>query len=171
MSTLRRVSFDEPGTVPGDGVLHPVVLLAIGLLIINDHLLKAVAPGWWTGKLSDLAGLAFAPIVLQAAWELATARRGSWRPSPTVLLVAIAVTGAGFAAVKLIPPAAALCGAALGALQWPFHAMAALLDGSAMPGVLVAPVASDPTDLLALVGLAVAYAVGATRIRAAAGAC
>jgi hypothetical protein len=89
----------------------------------------------------------------------------------TVLLVAIAVTGMGFAAVKLIPPAAALYGAALGALQWPFHAIAALLGGSALPGVLVAPVASDPSDLLALVGLAVSYAVGRTRIRAVPGPC
>ena len=171
MSSLRRVWFGEPGSVPGDGVLHPVVLLAIGLLIVNDHVLKAAAPGWLTGKLSDVAGLVFAPIVLQAAWELVTGGRGSWRPSATVLGAAIAITGIGFAAIKLLPAAADLYGRTLGLLQWPFHAVAALVSGSALPGVLAAPVARDPTDLMALIGLAVAYWVGRSRVRAATAAC
>lgn len=33
-------------------------LAAVGLLAVNDHLLKDRYPSWWTGKLSDLAGLA-----------------------------------------------------------------------------------------------------------------
>ena len=39
---------------------------AVVLLVLNDHLLKTEFPGWWTGKLSDFAGL-FAFAVFWAA--------------------------------------------------------------------------------------------------------
>lgn len=32
-------------------------LTALGILLLNDHVLKAAYPGWLTGKLSDFAGL------------------------------------------------------------------------------------------------------------------
>src|SRR5690606_8292496 len=48
--------------VAGDGLLHPAPLAAIGLLLLNDHWLKAAFPGSITGKLSDFAGLAFFPL-------------------------------------------------------------------------------------------------------------
>ena len=48
-------------------LIHPATLLCIGLLVLNDHLFKAVAPSWSTGKLSDLAGLFFFPFLLAAA--------------------------------------------------------------------------------------------------------
>ncbi|MBD3401932.1 hypothetical protein GF420_03475 [candidate division GN15 bacterium] len=38
-------------------LLHPVFLVALTLLILNDHLLKALWPSILTGKLSDFAGL------------------------------------------------------------------------------------------------------------------
>ncbi len=52
-------------------------LLAVAVLALNDHLLKALYPGWWTGKLSDLAGLFYFPLFLTAAGRLvwASARR------------------------------------------------------------------------------------------------
>jgi hypothetical protein len=40
---------------------HPVTLLSLVLLLVNDHLLKDAYPGLATGKLSDLAGLVVAP--------------------------------------------------------------------------------------------------------------
>lgn len=51
---------------------HPATLLSIGLLLINDHVLKVVAPSWLTGKLSDFAGLFFFPFLLSAllSWLL-----------------------------------------------------------------------------------------------------
>ena len=45
-----------PGASAGDGLLHPIALLAVALLLVNDHLLKAAAPGPLTGKLSDSPG-------------------------------------------------------------------------------------------------------------------
>ena len=37
-------------------------LLAIGLLLVNDWILKAAVGSWWTGKLSDFAGLYAFPL-------------------------------------------------------------------------------------------------------------
>ena len=47
---------------------RPSVVLALGLLIANDHLFKQQFPGWVTGKLSDAAGLFVLGALL--AWLL-----------------------------------------------------------------------------------------------------
>lgn len=49
---------------------HPVTLLSIGLLLVNDHILKVVVPSWLTGKLSDFAGLFFFPFLLAIGFGL-----------------------------------------------------------------------------------------------------
>jgi hypothetical protein len=64
----RSTAVHEP--VPGDGLLHPIVLLAIGILLINDHVLKSAWPGAVTGKLSDIAGLVFFPLLVQEIGRL-----------------------------------------------------------------------------------------------------
>ncbi|MBN1584730.1 MAG: hypothetical protein JXA89_28750 [Anaerolineae bacterium] len=46
----------------------PPAIAAIGLLLLNDHVLKAAVPSWWTGKLSDLAGLYFSPFCCLFSW-------------------------------------------------------------------------------------------------------
>jgi hypothetical protein len=85
--------------------------MAIALLVINDWVFKPRWHGAITGKLSDIAGLAFAPVVLSAAVGLAlhvAARLGA-RVDPSLsrrrLLVCIAATAIGFTAVKLVPAA------------------------------------------------------------------
>ncbi|MBC7976471.1 MAG: hypothetical protein H7138_15980 [Myxococcales bacterium] len=56
-----------PGLPLGEAV-HPVTLAAVCVLVINDWLLKPrFGPSLVTGKLSDVAGLVFAPVVLSAA--------------------------------------------------------------------------------------------------------
>jgi hypothetical protein len=45
---------------------HPITLLSIVLLLVNDHVLKIVGPSWLTGKLSDFAGLFFFPFIVAA---------------------------------------------------------------------------------------------------------
>ncbi|MFI0423708.1 hypothetical protein [Spongiactinospora sp. 9N601] len=104
---------------------HPVTVLAVVLLPLNDHLFKAWWPGPVTGKLSDVAGLIIAPPLLDLLIR---------RP-----LVSTALTGAGFILVKTT-----LGGAALASYAW-----------SALWGP--AQVIADPTDLLALPALAVAW--------------
>jgi hypothetical protein len=133
-------------------VLHPAALLAIALLAINDHLLKAAWPGWWTGKLSDFAGLAFFPLLVAAAGELA----GLWRSPRQVVVATIAITaavGVGFALVKLSPAAGDLYRVGLAGLQWPVRAAIALVRGGHAPALGRVHLTADPTDLIALPAL------------------
>lgn len=131
----------SPPPRPGDVALTWWVPAAIALLLVNDHLLKAAWPGSVTGKISDLCGLAFFPVLLAGAWELVT--RALVRARAAVVIVV--VTGLVFAATKTLPQAAHAWGAALGLVQWPVRA---LLSGGAP--LLAARVVVDPTDLLTL---------------------
>jgi hypothetical protein len=121
---------------PPSGLLHPLALAAIALLVVNDHVLKARYPGWLTGKLSDVAGLVFFPLLLRAL--LAPLLRPLLRPlsigRERLLLACVAMTALAFAAIKLAAPATAACE----------HVLAALQGGGR------AAIVRDPTDLLAL---------------------
>ena len=77
---------------------HPAALAAVGALLVNDHLLKAAWPGWWTGKLSDFAFCVVAPLVIAAPFG----RRAR--------VPAILATGVAFTALQLWPPLGAWFG-------------------------------------------------------------
>jgi hypothetical protein len=115
-------------------LIHPLWLGALALLAINDHMLKGSGhlPGWLTGKLSDFAGLVVAPALLAALLRLSSRR---------ALVAAHAATGLVFAAIKISPAAARA-----------FEALTALTP---FPWSITV----DPTDLLALPALAVAFRV------------
>jgi hypothetical protein len=61
---------DGPGkrALPLGEFLHPVPLVALVVLALNDHYLKGrhLLPQWLTGKLSDFGGLLFFPLLLTA---------------------------------------------------------------------------------------------------------
>src|SRR5688500_10373892 len=116
------------------GLLHPIALAAIALLVINDHVLKDAYPSWLTGKLSDVAGMVFFPL-LAAALLAPIVRIDRDR----LLTACVIATGVGFAAIKLWEPATVVCEHVLGFLQL-------------SPGPV--QIVRDPTDLLALVALA-----------------
>jgi hypothetical protein len=141
--------------VPGDLLLHPAAIAAVALLVVNDHLLKAAWPGPLTGKLSDLAGLAFFPLLLVALWELALRRQRS----TTVLAGAVVATGATFASVQLWEPAAEVYRWGLGIMQWPAQAGFSIISGASVGGPRPVMLVMDPADLLALPALLVAVAV------------
>lgn len=42
---------------------HPLFIACVVLLALNDHLFKERFPGWWTGKLSDVAGVAIVTVL------------------------------------------------------------------------------------------------------------
>lgn len=113
---------------------------AMVLVALNDHVLKGsgLLPGWLTGKLSDFAGLYFAPLLVAELWTIA---RPTSDARAVVRRVAWAALGFGvlFTAIKTSPSADVLYEAAL----------TALLRQPASNTV-------DPTDLIALVMLAVA---------------
>jgi hypothetical protein len=137
--------------------MHPVTLLAVVVLVVNDWVLKPAFHGGLggavTGKLSDIAGLVFAPVVLSAAigLVLALAARLGARVDPYLtrrrLVLCIAATGLGFAAVKISPAAA--------------DAVARTLSHLGRR----ASIALDRTDLLALPALLVAYWIGRDELR------
>jgi hypothetical protein len=151
--------------LPGDALLQPLALGAIAVLLLNDHVFKAFAPGLVTGKLSDIAGLVFFPLLLVAFAELVLTATGRWR-GPEVRLVgaAVAVTGVAFTAVKLLPGAEALYEQVLGIAQWPFRLLAGLLPGNgAAGGPVPVELTRDPTDLVALAALWIPMELGARR--------
>lgn len=143
--------------VPGEVVLHPVALAALGLWIVNDHALKA----WWgnglTGKLSDVASLVFFPLLLVAVVELVSwaAGRKRWQTSSRwAVLVAAAMTGFVMATINLFEPCAVVYQQGLGLLQWPFLSAAALWSGQALPAPGTVELTMDPSDLWTLPALA-----------------
>ncbi|MEZ4366251.1 MAG: hypothetical protein R2939_08165 [Kofleriaceae bacterium] len=144
---LRRALRGSPPRWPLGEALHPVAMAAVLVLVVNDWVLKPGAVGraapWLTGKLSDVAGLVFAPLVATALVGLVVRRPLSRRR----LVAALAVTAAVFVAVKLSSDAAATVAAAWARLA---------------PG---ARIVADPTDLLALPALAIAAWIGADELR------
>jgi hypothetical protein len=111
--------------------------LALALLVANDHYLKGanILPGWLTGKLSDFAGLIVAPVVAAAgAGARSAGQRGAL----------FAVVALAFASVKVDAETARLVEQILGSFG------------------LRSRLWSDPTDLVALAVLPVAWNILAT---------
>jgi hypothetical protein len=46
----------------------PGLVIAVALLLVNDWILKPALGNWWTGKLSDFAGLYAFPLLWTAFW-------------------------------------------------------------------------------------------------------
>lgn len=139
----------------GEGLLHPVPLLAIAVLVLNDHWGKHAWPGLITGKLSDVAGMVFFPLMLQALIEVVD-RREPFRPSRRVLVGCALATACVFSAINLHPAAERVYEVGLGVIQWPFRMLLAL---GWVPRAEVQHTL-DPSDVLAAPFVAVAVAVG-----------
>lgn len=111
----------------------PLFWVALFVLAANDHVLKGsgLAPAWFTGKASDVAGLLVAPVVFAT---LVRAR------GPRTFAACHALVGLVFAGIKLSPAFA--------------HAWDGLVS-------LLVPSETtvDPTDLVALPSLVVSYVV------------
>jgi hypothetical protein len=126
-------------------LLHPIAFLSIAILVANDHWLKYAHPSVLTGKLSDVAGLTFFPILVLIVLDLA------WPKHRAITVIAAPlVTALGFALVKSVPAATELYRHALGFLQSP-------LAPSPVEAV------TDPTDLLALPCVAISIALARSR--------
>ncbi|SNB74894.1 beta propeller repeat protein [Thermoflexus hugenholtzii] len=131
---LAREGFDLAFRISGHALAHSVVLLSVPLLLLNDHLLKARFPSFWTGKLSDFAGLFFFPFLVIPALALAL---GPLRLSPSRLAdLGFGLTALSFAALKFSPPLNAAIATIVSALL-------------GRPAVF----ALDPSDGIALIAL------------------
>ncbi len=104
----------------------------MALLAVNDHWAKAAYGTWFTGKLSDFAGVVFFPLLV----ELLPVGAGIVGRRRAVLITAL-----GFTLVKTLPAATGawntLFGAVYQAVGW--------ADGARL--------ICDPTDLIALSAL------------------
>lgn len=116
---------DDRALAPSRALLHPLWWGALGLLALNDHVLKQVGmlPAVVTGKLSDVVGLIVAPALFATVLRV--------RREPVLLGCHVAV-GVVFAGIQLSVPFAALWSKLMGLVGFPWT------------------IVSDPTDLLAL---------------------
>ena len=75
-SLVKRVASASFRQRCASALMHPVTLVALAVLLVNDLLFKALWPGAWVpGKLSDLAWMVFAPPVLAYILSFATTGR------------------------------------------------------------------------------------------------
>jgi len=58
------------GSPLGDLVVHPVAITSLALLVLNDRVLKERYGNAITGKLSDVAGIIFFPLLLISLAEV-----------------------------------------------------------------------------------------------------
>lgn len=81
---------------------HPLSILAVLLLLFNDHYLRHVSPSWITGKLGDFTWLIFAPFIagLLFAWLIP---RRLQQHERVVGIASIGFIGLWFATAKTIP--------------------------------------------------------------------
>ncbi|SCL52965.1 hypothetical protein [Micromonospora peucetia] len=133
MSAPPRHRDGAPATLAWLG--HPATVVALVLLVVNDHLLKAAFPGLLTGKLSDVAGLVLAPPLVAVLLTLLAPRL----PARGAVAVGLGLVAAGFTIVKSSGYAAAVVSAA-----W------SVVSGPSL-------IRADRTDLLALPALALAW--------------
>jgi hypothetical protein len=150
----------RPAYAAAESLLHPLALVALGTLILNDHLLKGLVGGPITGKLSDVAGLVVLPLVLLGLWECWC--RVTGRPSDAAsvaISVAAGATVVGFTAVKLDQRVADLAAFVMAAFQWPVHAAGALATGGTLPGIVPGVLLADRGDLVALPAVLLALVI------------
>ncbi|HEX5995857.1 MAG TPA: sialidase family protein [Jiangellales bacterium] len=126
---------DRGGAAALAWLAHPVTLVVIAALVVNDHVLKAAFPGLITGKLSDAAGLVMAPPLLAVIATLLVPRLST----RAAAIIGFVGTALGFAVVK---------GTAAGAA-----AASAVWSAVALPTLIRA----DATDLLTLPALVLAW--------------
>lgn len=147
--------------------MHPLPLASVVLLAVNDHWWKQAYPSMITGKLSDLAGLFFFPLLLEAFVEVARALVGRYRgPSMRLLVSMVLLTGMSFALMKTTALGVRVYGLGLGALRWPAQALLSLLSEGVLPPLSEPGLVRDPSDLVALLALLGTLAFGRFRARA-----
>ena len=132
----------EARVTRGDYLLSLVFLASLGLLLLNDFLLKPYYPSSLSGILSDLAGMVFFPIFFVAIAEfIAVILPKSPLATPRWFYVATALVAFLLVSVKFTD---------LG--QEAYRALVAPLMDTPVAGLTVGGggAVSDPWDLLAL---------------------
>ncbi len=108
MSRTQRVLY------PGEELLGWLPLAGLLLMALNDHWLRLSYPCWITGKLSDIAVVAYLPflvtsvvriviLLLDKIWLVFTSgqRRLDWRFDRNMLILGMAVTAMGLSMINI----------------------------------------------------------------------
>ncbi|ACZ88029.1 hypothetical protein [Streptosporangium roseum] len=115
---------------------HPLTVISVVVLLLNDHLFKPLWPGVVTGKLSDVVGLIVAPPLLNLLI------RRPW--------LAILLTGVAFTLVKTTAEGAALASQAWTLVWGPSRVLADPTDLIALPALYAAWWACNHPDARAV---------------------
>mgnify|MGYP001546269665 CR=1 FL=1 len=169
---LFTALFRPRAAAAGAALLHPAFALALAVLVLNDHWLKATWPGVLSGKLSDFAVVPLLALFLHGLVELTYARLRrplGIAPGNHWLALCIAVASLVFALPEVWHPAELAYRYGLGALRYPFRAAWALAQAHPAPPLSPVRATADLTDLLALPMALVAWRVG-RRVEARGGA-
>ena len=163
VATVAPTSSDHavttPDRTPGDLLLHPLAVAAMVVVIVNDRVLKTRYPSEVTGKLSDVAGLIFFPLLVVSVAEGARrlVMRGRWALTPRAVVTVSVAIGVAFVLMKTWHPAGELYRAAMGVVVWPVDAVASLVRGDGLPPRASIALVEDRADLFALPALAVPW--------------
>jgi hypothetical protein len=158
-----RTKPNAQGAIAGDAILHPFVLVAIAAFIVNDHVAKALWPGLLTGKISDVAGLIFFPVLVMSLWEVGLEALGRFRgPDQGPLIRASIATVVAFALIKSTPEGASVWAWLLEVGQWLVRLPWAFLTDAVGPPARVLAT-QDPTDLIAVPAVLMAVWLGGMR--------
>lgn len=146
---------------PGDFLLHPIALGSIAVLVVNDWYIKQHWPGPFAGKLSDVAGLIFFPLLLVALAELgALLVRRPWQATRSTFVAVAVIVAVVFASTKAIEPVRNADEVILGWLWWLPGAAYRLASGQAAGSPGRHQVTADLSDLLAVPCVLVAIWIG-----------
>ena len=152
----------EPGARPSRRrlaglVAAPIPATALVVLIANDAWAKDRWGNWWTGKLSDVAGLVIAPLV--GTWLASLALGDHRTPLACRRLLGTFVGAAvlGLVAVKTSSAAADAYEIAAGVVNWPGRLVRELLRSGAFAPYARGIVVVDPTDMVTLPAVALAW--------------
>lgn len=132
---------------------------ALAVWALNDHVLKVLAPGALSGKLSDIASLVAFPLLATAAVELAHPTAAAPRRGVLVPFFAL-LTAAVMCAINTNYAAAGAYRWGLGAAQWPFRVVIAALLGLPMPHWQPVTLTMDLSDLWTLPAAVVPIWIG-----------
>ena len=144
----------------GQAICHPMVVTLLILWALNDHLFKYQFANTFTGKISDITGLAVTPILMYCTYELIWTWCGWKLKRPhMVLLFSITMTGLAFAGINLWESWAQAYRIGLALLQWPFRCLMAYLFHQPSPIFSPVQLTMDYTDLWTLPALYIPWMI------------
>lgn len=155
---------------PASLLTHPVVIISVAAVVINDHWAKAAWSNHLTGKVSDAAGSLVLAALLAVGFVVIRRRWPGSRSTPATITTAVAAVAAtsvvvGVALAKTSAAGAHVAAWILGFARWPIDVAGALVRGNPVALPSTVSVVVDATDVLAGLIAFVLVGVVATNAR------